>query len=66
MTDKKANLQILLANQKGVHKASAHLRVQGLLYPTEESEVLLPIGCNSFQEYLPTCDPFEEPWKHVV
>ena len=34
------NLEILLSDQKGVHKASAHLWIEGFLQTTEDLQVL--------------------------
>lgn len=66
ISDEKSNLQSLLANQEGIHKASAHLRVQGLLQLTEESKVLLPICLFEFYEFRHPSQPFKEAWKHVI
>lgn len=60
------NLQILLSDQKGVHKASAHLWIEGLLQTTEQLKVLFSIGSRQFLYFLLVSKPFTDPWEHVI
>ena len=59
-------LQILLSDQKGVHKASAHLRIEGLFQETAQLRDLFHIGSTQSVEFRPSSKQLVEPRELVV
>lgn len=59
-------LQILLSDQKGVHKASAHLRIEGLFQETAQLRGLFHIGSTQSVQFRPFSKQLVEPRELVV
>lgn len=60
------NLQILLSDEKCVHEASAHQRVEGLLQAAEQLQILLLVGSNQSLHLVPIGNPFTDPREQVI
>ena len=59
-------LQILLSDQKGVHEASAHMRIEGLFQETAQLRGLFHIGSTQSVEFRPSSKQLVEPRELVV
>lgn len=57
---------MLLADHEGVHQASAHLRVEGLLQAGKQPQVLLLVGLKQAQQELLVSDEGSQPGEVVV